>query len=156
MRQELLWSTSTGTFFKSLPAVLRAAQFSNGDGLSKQFLELADCLSICLAPRKTGSSPGEKDGVYENARRAPPLLGCAFTCQLLKGELSNPIKMQNIDIHFVVRVGQGESISSECKAFSIVLIHHVPRRGDSLNVFIAKTVRQTGELYPAGPSQGRG
>lgn len=100
MRRELHWSTSTGTlFFKSLPAVLTAAQFSNSDGLSKQFLESADCLSIYRAPPGTGFTPGREDGVYENARWASPLLGCAFTCQLLKGELSNPIKMQNIDIH---------------------------------------------------------
>lgn len=98
----------------------------------------------------------EKDGVYENAGRASPLLGCAFACRLFKGELSNPIKMQNIDIHSVVRAGQEESISAECKAFSTVLIHHVAQRGDSLNVFIAETVRQMGELCPAGPTKGRG
>ena len=73
-----------------------------------------------------------------------------------KVELSKAIKMQNIDIQRAVRVGQGESISGECKAFSTVLIHHVPQRGDSLNVFIAKTVGQTGELHPAGPNKGRG
>lgn len=94
--------------------------------------------------------------VYENVRRASPLLECAFSCQLPKGEWSNPIKMQNIDIHCVVRVGQGESISGECKAFSTVLIHHVPQRGDSLSAFIAKTVGQTGERHPAGPNKGRG
>lgn len=99
----------------------------------------------------------ERVGVYENVRGAPPLSGCAFTCQLRIGALSNPIKMQNIDIHcYVVRVGQGESISVECKAFSTVLIHHVPQRGDSLNVFIAKTVGQTGELHPAGPTKAGG
>lgn len=64
--------------------------------------------------------------------------------------------MQNIDIHCAVRVGQGESISVECKVFSTVLIHHAPQRGDSLNVFIAKTVRQKGELHPAGPNKGSG
>lgn len=63
--------------------------------------------------------------------------------------------MQNIDIHRVMRVGQGESISSECKGFSTVLIHHVPLRGDSLNVFIAKTVGQMGELHVV-PHKGRG
>lgn len=82
------------------------------------------------------------------------MLGCAFTCQLLTGELSNPIKMQNIDMHCVVRVGQGESIRDECETFSTVLIHHVSQSGDSRNVFIAKTVGQTGEL--TGPNSGRG
>lgn len=49
------------SFFNSLPAVLTAAQFSNSDGLSKQFLESADCLSIYSAPRGgLGSLPGER------------------------------------------------------------------------------------------------
>lgn len=84
------------------------------------------------------------------------MLGCAFACQLHKLDLSEPIKMQNIDVRGAVPVGQGESVSDECKAFSAVLIHHVPQRGDSLNRFIAKTVGQTGEQHPAGMDKGRG
>lgn len=37
--------TTLKHFHKSLPAVLTAAQFSNSDGLSKLFLESADCFS---------------------------------------------------------------------------------------------------------------
>lgn len=55
--------------------------------------------------------------------------------------------MQNIDKHCAVRVGQGESIIDECSRSSSITLH---RRGDSLNVFIAKTAMQTGELHPAG------
>lgn len=54
-----------------------------------------------------------------------------------------------------VRVGQGESISVECKVFFTALIHHAPQRGDPLNIFIAETVRQKGKLQPAGLSEGR-
>lgn len=47
-------------FHKSLPAVLTAAQLSNNDGLSKQFLDSADCLSIYRAPLEAAFSPWRK------------------------------------------------------------------------------------------------
>lgn len=61
--------------------------------------------------------------------------------------------MQNIDKHRAVRVGQGESIIDECSQSSSIMLH---KRGDSLNVFIAKTAAQTGELYLAGANESRG
>lgn len=59
-------------FHKSLPAVLTAAQFSNSDGLSKQFLESADCLSICRAPQENAFSPG-REVVFMKMYGEPPL-----------------------------------------------------------------------------------